>query len=102
MFQYIHAALGKANQRVVARLCDGWIPHNIPFPNLQDNFMYIVQQMEGAGRNATIDVAPYVPTAISNNREKAKDTIRRHIAYYVGNGQGYEQAVAQRFPIKQQ
>jgi len=28
-----HAALGPANRRVVGRLCNGWMPHNIPFPN---------------------------------------------------------------------
>ncbi|WP_227378937.1 LLM class flavin-dependent oxidoreductase [Haladaptatus halobius] len=93
-----HAALGKANRRVVARLCDGWIPHNIPFPDLEENFAYIVDQAEAAGRDTTIDVAPYVPTAVSDDAEKAKDAIRGHVAYYVGNGQGYEQAVAQRFP----
>ncbi|WP_254532971.1 LLM class flavin-dependent oxidoreductase [Natrinema gelatinilyticum] len=93
-----HAALGKANRRVVARLCDGWIPHNIPFPNLDDEFEYIVDQMEEAGRDATIDVAPYVPAAVSDDPDEARDTIRGHIAYYVGNGRGYEQAVAQRFP----
>ncbi|MFB6301004.1 MAG: LLM class flavin-dependent oxidoreductase [Halobacteriales archaeon] len=93
-----HAALGRANRRVVARLCDGWIPHNIPFPDLQERFAYIVDQMEQIGREATIDVAPYVPAAISNDTEDAKDTIRGHVAYYVGSGKGYERAVAKRFP----
>ncbi|WP_027119250.1 LLM class flavin-dependent oxidoreductase [Natronorubrum tibetense] len=93
-----HAALGDANKRVVARLCDGWIPHNVPFPDLEDEFAYIVEQMEEAGRDATIDVAPYVPAAVSDDPEAAKDTVRAHVAYYVGNGQGYERAVAGRFP----
>lgn len=93
-----HAALGKANRRVVARLCDGWIPHNVPFPDLADSFAYIVDQMETAGRDATIDVAPYVPAAVSDDAEAAKDAIRGHVAYYVGNGRGYERAVARRFP----
>ncbi|WP_254525724.1 LLM class flavin-dependent oxidoreductase [Natrinema caseinilyticum] len=93
-----HAALGKANRRVVARLCDGWIPHNIPFPDLDDEFEYIVEQMDEAGRDVTIDVAPYVPAAVSDDPDEARDTVRGHVAYYVGNGRGYEQAVAQRFP----
>ena len=93
-----HAALGEANRRVVARLCDGWIPHNIPFPDLDENFAYIVDQMDSAGRDASIDVAPYVPTAIGDDPEEARAVIRSHIAYYVGNGRGYERAVAQRFP----
>jgi alkanesulfonate monooxygenase SsuD/methylene tetrahydromethanopterin reductase-like flavin-dependent oxidoreductase (luciferase family) len=93
-----HAALGEANRRVVARLCDGWIPHNVPFPDLEEEFEYIVEQQERAGRDATIDVAPYVPAAVSDDPEEAKDTVRGHVAYYVGNGRGYERAVAGRFP----
>jgi 5,10-methylenetetrahydromethanopterin reductase len=93
-----HAALGDANKRVVARLCDGWIPHNVPFPDLEEAFAYIREQMDDAGREATIDVAPYVPAAVNDDPEAAKDVVRGHIAYYVGNGRGYERAVAQRFP----
>lgn len=93
-----HAALGKANRRVVARLCDGWIPHNVPFPDLPEAFAYITEQMEEAGRAADIDVAPYVPAAVDDDPEAAKDVVRGHVAYYVGNGRGYERAVAERFP----
>lgn len=93
-----HAALGKANRRVVARLCDGWIPHNVPFPDLDERYAYVVEQAEAAGRDADIDVAPYVPAAVSDDPDEARDAIRKHVAYYVGNGRGYERAVAQRFP----
>jgi alkanesulfonate monooxygenase SsuD/methylene tetrahydromethanopterin reductase-like flavin-dependent oxidoreductase (luciferase family) len=93
-----HAALGKANRRVVARLCDGWIPHNIPFPVLQDNYEYIREHAEEAGRDGSIDVAPYVPAAVADDTEVARDVIRGHVAYYVGNGEGYERAVAELFP----
>jgi alkanesulfonate monooxygenase SsuD/methylene tetrahydromethanopterin reductase-like flavin-dependent oxidoreductase (luciferase family) len=93
-----HAALGEANRRVVARLCDGWLPHNVPFPDLQDAYAYIEEQMAAAGREADIDVAPYVPSAVSDDPEAAKDAVRGHVAYYVGNGRGYERAVAGRFP----
>ncbi|MFH5801541.1 LLM class flavin-dependent oxidoreductase [Haladaptatus sp. CMAA 1911] len=93
-----HAALGQANRRVVARLCDGWIPHNVPFPDLEDAFAYIADHAAAAGRDDAIDVAPYIPAAVSDDIEAAKDAIRGHVAYYVGNGRGYEQSVAQRFP----
>ncbi|WP_342765879.1 LLM class flavin-dependent oxidoreductase [Haladaptatus sp. DYF46] len=93
-----HAALGRANRRVVARLCDGWIPHNVPFPDLEDAFAYIADHAVAAGRDDTIEVAPYIPAAVSDDIEAAKDAIRGHVAYYVGNGRGYEQSVAQRFP----
>ncbi|GKZ14556.1 LLM class flavin-dependent oxidoreductase [Haladaptatus sp. T7] len=93
-----HAALGRANRRVVARLCDGWIPHNVPFPDLEEAFEYIADHAAEAGRDEDIDVAPYVPAAVSNDVEAAKDAIRGHVAYYVGNGRGYERSVARRFP----
>jgi alkanesulfonate monooxygenase SsuD/methylene tetrahydromethanopterin reductase-like flavin-dependent oxidoreductase (luciferase family) len=93
-----HAALGTANRRVVARLCDGWIPHNVPFPDLEDDLAYVREVMADAGREATIDVAPYVPAAVDDDPAAARDVVRGHVAYYVGNGRGYEESVARRFP----
>jgi alkanesulfonate monooxygenase SsuD/methylene tetrahydromethanopterin reductase-like flavin-dependent oxidoreductase (luciferase family) len=95
-----HAALGPANRRVVARLADGWIPHNVPFPELESAFDYIAETAEDAGRDpADITVAPYVPAAVSDeDPDRARAAIRGHVAYYVGNGEGYRKAVAQRFP----
>ncbi|MFB6084182.1 MAG: LLM class flavin-dependent oxidoreductase [Halorientalis sp.] len=95
-----HAALGPANRRVVARLADGWIPHNVPFPDLPEAFGDIEETAAEAGRDASeITVAPYVPSAVSDeDPEAARDAIRGHVAYYVGNGEGYRKAVAQRFP----
>ncbi|WP_136715689.1 LLM class flavin-dependent oxidoreductase [Halorientalis salina] len=95
-----HAALGPANRRVVGRLADGWIPHNVPFPDLDDAFEEIAQAAEGAGRDPEeITVAPYVPAAVSDDDpDRARDAIRGHVAYYVGSGEGYRRAVAQRFP----
>jgi alkanesulfonate monooxygenase SsuD/methylene tetrahydromethanopterin reductase-like flavin-dependent oxidoreductase (luciferase family) len=94
-----HAALGDANRRVVARLCDGWIPHNVPFPDLDEGFDYIAERAAEAGRDPDdIVVAPYVPAAVSDDADEARDAVRSHIAYYVGNGKGYERAVAERFP----
>ena len=95
-----HAAMGPANRRVVARLADGWIPHNIPFPNLGDAFDYIADHAREADRDPDdVTVAPYVPAAVSDDDpDAARDAIRGHVAYYVGNGEGYRKAVAERFP----
>ncbi|WP_255149858.1 LLM class flavin-dependent oxidoreductase [Halorarius halobius] len=93
-----HAALGPANRRVVARLCDGWIPHNVPFPKLDEAFDY-VREHTPADRDADdITVAPYVPSAVADDPEAARDAVRGHVAYYVGNGEGYRNAVAEQFP----
>lgn len=94
-----HAALGTANRRVVGRLCDGWIPHNIPWPELDEAYEYVKEHAAEAGRDGpAIEVAPYVPAAVSDDPAEAADAIRGHVAYYVGNGEGYRRAVAKRFP----
>ena len=93
-----HAALGKANRRVVARLCDGWIPHNVPFPELDEAFDYIREHTPEDRDPEDITVMPYVPSAVSEDGEAARDAVRGHIAYYVGNGEGYRKAVGSRFP----
>ena len=94
-----HAALGPANRRVVGRLADGWIPHNVPFPDLDDAFETVAETAREAGRDPeAIEVAPYVPAAVSEDGEAARDALRGHVAYYVGSGEGYRRAVADRFP----
>ncbi|AHF98545.1 luciferase [Halostagnicola larsenii XH-48] len=93
-----HAGLGPANRRVVGRLCDGWIPHNIPFSRLEEAFETVVDAARERGRDPDeITVAPYVPTAASEDPELARETMRRHVAYYVGSGEGYRNAVAMKY-----
>jgi len=94
-----HAALGPANRRVVGRLCDGWLPHNVPFPDLESAFGEVASAAEEAGRDpGEITVAPYVPAAVAEDPDEAEAAIRGHVAYYVGSGEGYRKAVGARFP----
>jgi alkanesulfonate monooxygenase SsuD/methylene tetrahydromethanopterin reductase-like flavin-dependent oxidoreductase (luciferase family) len=94
-----HAALGPANRRVVGRLCEGWLPHNVPFSDLGDAFEEVAEAARGAERDPEdITVAPYVPAVVAEDPEEARDAIRGHVAYYVGSGEGYKKAVASRFP----
>jgi len=96
-----HAALGPANRRVVGRLCDGWIPHNVPFPDLDDAFEEVAKAARETGRNPEkITVAPYVPAAVSDDATSARAAIHGHVAYYVGSGEGYRRAVGSRFPAE--
>ncbi len=93
------AALGPATRRATGRTADGWLPHNIPFEQLDDAFETIARTAEQAGRNPdVITTAPYVPSAASEDPDRAREAIRSHLAYYVGSGEGYRQAVAQMFP----
>ncbi|WP_436347212.1 LLM class flavin-dependent oxidoreductase [Natronorubrum sp. FCH18a] len=94
-----HAGLGPANRRVVGRLCDGWIPHNIPFSRLEEAFEEVAAAARERERDPDeITIAPYVPAAVSEDASEARETLRRHVAYYVGSGEGYRRAVAMAFP----
>ncbi|WP_117593232.1 LLM class flavin-dependent oxidoreductase [Haloprofundus halophilus] len=94
-----NAALGPANRRATGRVCDGWIPHNIPFEGLSEAFDVVADAAREAGRDPeNIAVAPYVPAAVSEDETDAYDAVRGHLAYYVGSGEGYRRAVATAFP----
>jgi len=93
-----YAALGPANRRVVGRVADGWIPHNVPFSRLENTFRSVADAAEAADRDPDdITVAPYVPCAVAEDGAAAMDAVRGHVAYYVGNGEGYRKAVAAAF-----
>ena len=93
------AALGPSNRRATGRTADGWLPHNIPFEQLGAAFETVVETAKAAGRDPdAIETAPYVPSAVSDDPEEAKSSIRGHVAYYVGSGEGYRKAVAEYFP----
>jgi len=92
------AAVGPAMRRATGRVADGWLPHNIPFHDLDNAFETIAETAHEADRDpAEIAVAPYVPSAVSEDREAALRTARGHVAYYVGSGEGYRAAVAAHY-----
>ena len=93
------AALGPAARRATGRVADGWLPHNVPFPSLGDAFETVAETARVAGRDPNeITVAPYVPAAVDDDPAVARGAIRRHLAYYIGSGEGYRRAVAETFP----
>ncbi|WP_101294323.1 LLM class flavin-dependent oxidoreductase [Halegenticoccus soli] len=93
------AALGPAARRMTGRVADGWIPHNVPFPTLDAAFETVADAAREAGRDpGDVSVAPYVPSAVSDDPEEARAAVRGHVAYYVGSGEGYRRAVAEAFP----
>ncbi|WP_336326240.1 LLM class flavin-dependent oxidoreductase [Halovenus sp. HT40] len=93
------AALGPATRRATGRVADGWLPHNIPFGRLSEAFETIAETARERDRDPEeITVAPYIPSAVSDDPDRAREAIRGHVAYYVGSGEGYRRAVAQQFP----
>jgi alkanesulfonate monooxygenase SsuD/methylene tetrahydromethanopterin reductase-like flavin-dependent oxidoreductase (luciferase family) len=92
------AALGPATRRATGRVADGWLPHNVPFEDLEAAYEVVADAAREAGRDQEPRVAPYVPCAVADDPDEAKAAIRSHLAYYVGSGEGYRRAVAERFP----
>ncbi len=94
-----NAALGRKNRRVTGRVADGWIPHMLPLDTLGEAFEEVAEGARHAERDPDdIRVAPYVPIAVHDDPEQARGVVRSHIAYYVGSGEGYRNAVAEHFP----
>lgn len=92
------AALGPAARRATGRTADGWLPHNIPLSTLNSAFETIAETAEEVGRDpAEIQTAPYVPAAVDDDPERARDALRGHLAYYIGSGEGYLRAVASEY-----
>ena len=50
------------------------------------------------GARETLELAGLDVDRADDDPDAARDAIRGHVAYYVGSGEGYERAVATRFP----
>jgi alkanesulfonate monooxygenase SsuD/methylene tetrahydromethanopterin reductase-like flavin-dependent oxidoreductase (luciferase family) len=96
-----NAALGETNRRVTGKLADGWLPFNIPLPSLESAFETVAEAAREAGRDpGEITVTPWIPTAVSEDREEALSLLRENVVNYVGGFQddAYKNALAQHFP----
>lgn len=94
-----NAALGPANRRVTGRLCDGWLPHNVPLSHLEEAFEVVAEAAREVGRDPDeIEVAPWVHVAVSDDPAEAREAVRGIVAYYVGSGEGYRKSVGAAYP----
>ncbi|MFB6310176.1 MAG: LLM class flavin-dependent oxidoreductase [Salinirussus sp.] len=88
------AAVGPANRRVAGRKADVWLPHLIPRSRFDEASRDVFDAAKEAGRSSDdIEVAVYVPTAVDEDLEAARDRIRRHIAAYAGSATPYRNAI---------
>ena len=80
------AAMGSKNIQLTAEVADGWIPFLVPPAHLQNGKRELLSGAEKIGRNAgQIQISPYVPAAVSQDENLARDIIKEYIAYYVGS-----------------
>lgn len=89
------AAMGEKNIQLTAEVADGWIPFLVPPDYLGSGKELLEQGASKAARSLDgIMIAPYIPAAVSQNKDLARDTIKEYIAYYVGGmGTFYHQAM---------
>lgn len=79
------AALSPASMRIVAERADGWLPYLLPLKGIAKTAGELRQACKEAGRpEDAICIAPLVVTAVSNNRDEARNAARRHIGFYMG------------------
>jgi alkanesulfonate monooxygenase SsuD/methylene tetrahydromethanopterin reductase-like flavin-dependent oxidoreductase (luciferase family) len=80
------AAMGEQNRTLTGRVADGWIPLMVPNTALDDALEAVRAGADRAGRRLSdVDVAPWVPTCISErDPAAAREAVRSLIGFYVG------------------
>lgn len=97
------AALGESNRRLAGRFSDGWLPYHVPYSRLEDAFETVADAAEDAGREpASLTVNPFVPAAVSEDADAARNVIRENLAGYVGKftDESYRNAVQKAYPAE--
>jgi coenzyme F420-dependent oxidoreductase len=80
------AAMGETNRQLAGEFADGWIPLLVPHTGLEDALEAVERGTARGDRSvADVDVAPWVPTCISEtDPEAAREHVRSLVAFYVG------------------
>jgi alkanesulfonate monooxygenase SsuD/methylene tetrahydromethanopterin reductase-like flavin-dependent oxidoreductase (luciferase family) len=87
----LNAALGTTNIAMSIDFADGLLPHLMPLPAIGDA---ITEARERANRDRELHVAPSIPTAVSDDPEKARSVLASHVAYYAGSTDFYNDVIA--------
>jgi alkanesulfonate monooxygenase SsuD/methylene tetrahydromethanopterin reductase-like flavin-dependent oxidoreductase (luciferase family) len=81
------AANAPKSQQLTAEYADGWIPVLQPKSRLDTLIAMILDAADAAGRERSdISISPFIPTAISEDPEKAEWQIREYIAREMAMG----------------
>jgi len=90
-----NGALGPGNLRLTGELADGWLPAWYPLSRFDEAREHLRTGAERAGRDPTeIDVARYVPVAVSEDPDRARTAIAKRIARTYRDIPGYYDRVA--------
>ena len=90
------AAMGETNRQLSGEFADGWMPFILPSSGLDDALEAVHRGASRGDRDPeSIDVAPWVPTCVSErDPEAARQHARSVVGFYVGAmGEYYANAV---------
>lgn len=80
-----NAALGRQNRRLTGRLADGWLPFHAPLAAMETFVDEVRAAAVDAGRDPdAVTVAPYILSCVGEDADRARETVRRVLAFYVG------------------
>lgn len=85
-----NAALGRTNVALTIDFADGLLPHLMPLPALDDA---IAEGEERANTSADLHVSPSIPTSLSDDPDEAERILAKHIAYYAGSTEFYNDVI---------
>jgi alkanesulfonate monooxygenase SsuD/methylene tetrahydromethanopterin reductase-like flavin-dependent oxidoreductase (luciferase family) len=86
-----NAALGRTNIALTIDFADGLLPHLMPLSALDDA---IAEGERRANSMADLHVSPSIPTSVSTNPDEAERVLAKHIAYYAGSTDYYNNVIA--------
>ncbi|THE63316.1 LLM class flavin-dependent oxidoreductase [Salinadaptatus halalkaliphilus] len=80
------AAMGETNRQLTGEFADGWMPLLVPNTGIDDALEAVERGTERGNRSIDdVDVAPWVPTCISeDDPDSAREHVRSLIGFYVG------------------
>jgi len=91
------AGLGPKSLCQIGEIADGWLPTHWPRAKLSDGIAEIREAAKASGRDVhTIEIAPFVNVAVSDDLARARNSARLPLAYYIGGMGDYYHAALSR------
>lgn len=85
-----NAALGRTNIAMTIDYAEGLLPHLMPLPAVED----AIEDAESrANSTSNLHISPSIPTSVSTDPEEAEHVLAKHIAYYAGSTDFYNEVI---------
>jgi coenzyme F420-dependent oxidoreductase len=98
------AAMGEVNRQLTGEFADGWIPLLLPNTAVEEALEAVERGTKRGDRTlAAVDVAPWVPTCVSEtDPEAAEGAVQSMVAFYVGAMGDYYAEMVGRFGFEEE